>query len=774
MVLAALAGIALSRADRPVFDSDLFSMVSAGSADKVRAAAIERVRSLSERRQTWVVQHPLREAAARAAVDLQAGLLASGLFRTAVGAEHVQPIFAFYDRYRFRLVDDESLRLGRSGADAGTDAGGELALRVQQALYSTGVALPALDMTSDPFLLHARFLAALGQVPDPYQVDRGLLARRDNDGWTYLVPVELTGSAFDFEFQAQVEQVPAALVHRLEQNTGASIASVGAIDFASANRRLALREAGLIGGASLLLIIGLLTLTFRHARPFLAVACTISAALVGGFSVCLLAFGSIHLLTLVGGSSLIGMAVDYTFHALSDGYRNSAGTWVPTAGLERVLPPVTLGLATSLLGFLGLYASGFGGLQQIALFSGAGLTTAWLTLIFCYPALLSRWRPGNMRPGLLRAAAWWSGFWRPRRRSLMALGACAVLLAWLTPALETSSDIRLLAARSPAIDTLLAHSRTLSASLLDSRFFLVHAPDTQSLLRREEALRERLMDAHRAGAVSHFYQVSRFVPSLARQDAALALNHALYLAPGTAVETLIDQIGLNAGSVRKLRSRLESDPPAPLTLDDFLASPLAPLAGQLYLGHVEGGHASLVTLAGVTDVERLRATAANLDGVAFVDNVATISDLFGRYVDNAIRGLLIAFVLVTGLMILRFGVREGSLIMLVPLVAFVFTLFSLQILGESINLFHIVGLALVLGAGMDYTLFLRSGNAAAHTMLAVLLAALTTECAFGLLSLSEVRAIHSFGTTVAIGTALTFLLAPMVSDSSPAGRGEGA
>ena len=49
-------------------------------------------------------------------------------------------------------------------------------------------------------------------------------------------------------------------------------------------------------------------------------------------------------------------------------------------------------------------------------------------------------------------------------------------------------------------------------------------------------------------------------------------------------------------------------------------------------------------------------------------------------------------------------------------------------------------------------------------MLAVLLAALTTECAFGLLGLSQVRAIHAFGATVALGTILTFLLAPMVSD----------
>ena len=47
-------------------------------------------------------------------------------------------------------------------------------------------------------------------------------------------------------------------------------------------------------------------------------------------------------------------------------------------------------------------------------------------------------------------------------------------------------------------------------------------------------------------------------------------------------------------------------------------------------------------------------------------------------------------------------------------------------------------------------------------MLAVLLAAFTTLCAFGLLGLSKVGAIESFGTTVALGTALNLLLAPMI------------
>jgi len=56
-------------------------------------------------------------------------------------------------------------------------------------------------------------------------------------------------------------------------------------------------------------------------------------------------------------------------------------------------------------------------------------------------------------------------------------------------------------------------------------------------------------------------------------------------------------------------------------------------------------------------------------------------------------------------------------------------------------------------------------------MLAVALAALCTILSFGLLALSRVFAVHSFGVTMLIGIALAFLLAPAAGDGeAPAAR----
>jgi predicted exporter len=50
-------------------------------------------------------------------------------------------------------------------------------------------------------------------------------------------------------------------------------------------------------------------------------------------------------------------------------------------------------------------------------------------------------------------------------------------------------------------------------------------------------------------------------------------------------------------------------------------------------------------------------------------------------------------------------------------------------------------------------------------MLAVALAAGTALLSFGLLALSDVAAVHAFGTTMTVGILLAFVLAPMAREA---------
>ncbi len=78
------------------------------------------------------------------------------------------------------------------------------------------------------------------------------------------------------------------------------------------------------------------------------------------------------------------------------------------------------------------------------------------------------------------------------------------------------------------------------------------------------------------------------------------------------------------------------------------------------------------------------------------------------------------------------------------------------------NLFNYLALILVLGIGIDFTLFIAEARHELDaTMFAITLSALTTMLSFGLLSLSGTYAVHSFGLTVLIGIACAYLLAPL-------------
>ena len=92
--------------------------------------------------------------------------------------------------------------------------------------------------------------------------------------------------------------------------------------------------------------------------------------------------------------------------------------------------------------------------------------------------------------------------------------------------------------------------------------------------------------------------------------------------------------------------------------------------------------------------------------------------------------------------------------------------------GTPLNLFNLLALILILGIGIDYSLFFAelkptdNNHHRRSTLLAITLSALTTVLSFGLLALSATQAIHSFGITVLTGIIIAWLLAPLAMTPS--------
>ena len=87
----------------------------------------------------------------------------------------------------------------------------------------------------------------------------------------------------------------------------------------------------------------------------------------------------------------------------------------------------------------------------------------------------------------------------------------------------------------------------------------------------------------------------------------------------------------------------------------------------------------------------------------------------------------------------------------------------LQLLGISLNLFHLIALVLAAGLGIDYALFFESveedPEEQRRTLHAVLVCALSTLWVFLLMAFATTPVLSSIGLTVSLGVVSNFVLA---------------
>jgi predicted exporter len=147
--------------------------------------------------------------------------------------------------------------------------------------------------------------------------------------------------------------------------------------------------------------------------------------------------------------------------------------------------------------------------------------------------------------------------------------------------------------------------------------------------------------------------------------------------------------------------------------------------------------------------------------VRWVDKTVEVSDLLGRYRGSMAWLLVLGHALVLLALVWRFG-RMAWRAWLPTALATVLTLAMLGALGQPVQLFHVLALALLLGVGVDYGIFLLEHPDDGSAWLAVVIGALSTWLSFGLLALSATPALRAFGLTLLIGLALVAGLAPVL------------
>jgi len=288
-----------------------------------------------------------------------------------------------------------------------------------------------------------------------------------------------------------------------------------------------------------------------------------------------------------------------------------------------------------------------------------------------------------------------------------------------------------------------------------------------SCLKKEEKLFSDLEIMKNDNVLDGYTGIVKFVPSVSTQQKNYQLlSDQIYGDQGVAY-SYMSQIGASAESIDLFKKEFTSAKDQYLSFDQWLPV-AADNQGMLWLGKVNGYYATLVLLKNVRDVSRLKDLALeNSDSqngsILFVDKVEGLSQalrdlsLSGSYL------LGLACCAVMFLLLLWYRRLKSLVILMVPLLSIGLTLLVFALSSTAINLFHIFGLYLILGLGMDYSIFIYQSSAGDKNCLRAVLLSATTSClSFGLLSLSSTPMVNAFGMTLLLGSVFNLLLAPLV------------
>jgi len=734
--------------------ADLMELVPGSAPNALELKAEQRMQEPLNREMLVLVGQADRQKAIALAQRLGERWLASGLFETVQWS-----LQADLPALRQQLLASRLAMLTRADRQQLIEQPAAFIQQRVQSLFDpfTGVSLvPSQD----------DWLGLTGRIqdsrpkPGAVQFDLGsgaLIAEADGKSWV-LLRARTRGNAFDMKLPIQVAALLKQSREEAAQDDAQLLAASGLL-YAAAGQQQATREITWVGGGATFGILLLLLLAFRRWRVLLAFVPVLVGMLFGTVA-CVLLFGHLHVMTLVLGASLIGVAVDYPLHYLSKSW--SLKPWHSWPALRITLPGLSLSLATSCIGYLALAWTPFPALTQIAVFSAAGLVGAYLTAVCLLPALLkgTDLRPAQwplrvcevllkVREALLRKVG---------SRLLLALLVlfCASGLWHLT----SKNDIRQWVGAPPQLLADAQAVARITGYQPTSQFFLVRGADQQQLLERQAALGERLDQLVSQGKLQGYQSLDQVV-SLPREQQQL--QDSLKQLPGF-WQPLLD-LGVPAAALQTELAQLQALPIQ--DIDSALKGPLSEPWRLLWLGAQTDGVAGMVSLRGLNNADLLRTQTDGLPGVRLVDRLGDLNKVFAATQVSAAELKLASCVLIVLLLILPFGLRGALRIVALPLLAALCSLASLGWLGQPLTLFSLFGLLLVTAISVDYAILMREQiGGAAVSLLGTLLAALTTWLSFGLLAISSTPAVSNFGLAVSLGLAFSFLLAPWAARPS--------
>ena len=608
--------------------------------------------------------------------------------------------------------------------------------RASATMLTSGFMAPLVSVKQDPYLLATDYLTHL-QTRD----DRGWSIQDgdpvcEKDGRCYRLLVfdgfTTSDNAFICDVLARVREFNAAAQKRGPPAGGSGVSPLcpvrAYVSGAPFHTALAMerskREINVLSAVSLVVVFALGVWLFRSVRFVVPLVATLASAFLVA-TAAVFAVGKPHVLTFVFGTSLIGLGVDYVYHACA------------TEDVRTLTRPLSYALLTTLACFAPLAFSSVSVLRQMALFTGAGLITAWAA-VFCLcgsrgrsPSRLPQEgeRPREPQPGGRASTRARTVHWTLPLLLLLILGAGVFRV-------RVSSD----PANFYRPDPMLAAGEKKFFELNQAaaaRFTVVEGATMQEALEREEALGLKGLSA--------------VIPSLKRQRENQSLVAALCEKTGAAYTAMTGVPVARGADARGLLDPEEIDDPL---LAKLVRSMCVKVDDGVLLVSPYTGRAS-VPASRNWEGERPRWEGERPREPYVIEPKCELSEMFDAYAREAYRLLGIAFALLLVLLAVLFRRRFFACAGPVA-AATIATLGVLGWCGVPLTFFHALCFFVCTGLGLDYAIF-HLGNPPPRTRRVVFVSFLTSAAAFGMLAFTSFAVTSAMGATLALGLLFAYL-----------------
>lgn len=614
-------------------------------------------------------------------------------------------------------------------------------------------------MTSDPQLLFMKYLHGLFDVTGP-AVKQGVWF--DQKLESALILVKVRSSSLDLDIMQRAIDDIRQTFTSLAQTHSIQLEIAGPGNMAVETRATIQHVVTQLSVFMTILLIIVFVIAYRNIRLLLLAGIPLLSAVIVALTATQLIFHEVHGIVLAFGITLLGVCLDYPLHLFS----HLRADEQPSFSLNRIWPTLFLSGVTSVLAYLALLGSGFDGLSQLAVFAACGLTVALAVTRYMLPYWVS---PEQVNPRLWTIDINIS----PTQKialAILLLSLPVLLIIQSEVFWETSID-----AISPVPESARESDRKLRHDLNVpevSHVFLQTGKNIEEVLQATEKINQQLIELQALGIISSIWSPTQILSSAQRQrERQRALPNEQQLS--NSVEEALRGLPFRSAAFKPwIESVIASHDLAPL---DYAAITSTPLAVILQQGLFKQGDLWISTIR-ISGLQSYASLVNWLDlhpevKASHVEIKLATEQLLIEYRTATFERFLGIVLLLT--IIILFWSRNitRTLWILLPVVIGTLAGIAMPLLtGIAINVFHLLALLLVLGMGLDYSLFFnrKDGDALERkqSVHAVSISALTTTAAFSVLAFSSVPVMAAMGQTVATGVLMCFVSAWILSSSS--------